>query len=429
MQDLSTKITFSAPESFQLVMTGVKYLRAYERTSEWDSLNRATEALATGMRKFPDDIAPRFYLGVAKAVSGAKNSLEAVDLLEDLLKRVDRQHMKELCLVVKYNLASAHAGTYEENGFTRARGLLEQVLKETREGTLSDIALRRQAEILLIWLDIRAVRKQKLAIQEKRKQKVLLAEDEMAEFTKKVNEIQHSLKEFKKKFDREDVPDHERNEVMADYWNNVGIVEWYLAEVVESEDERKRDAQQAITSFRKSVQCKLNWPPPRSNMAAVYSDILHDSEKAKEIWLSILDTEPTHDYAMLNLGYLAEEDAEKAEKQNDPDKARDSWDEAVKWFRKADSRGATLRLARVLVKNLNKPDEAKTTLDALLENLDVANSDDSKYRSEAYEIMGIVEERLGNRPQAIAAYEKSDRADARDALRRLVGGNSGSNRP
>src|SRR5204863_10025647 len=136
--------------------------------------------------------------------------------------------------------------------------------------------------------------KQKLAIQEKRKQKVLLAEDEMAEFTKKVNEIQHSLNEFKKKFDREDVPDHERNEVMADYWNNVGIVEWYLAEVVESEDERKREAQQAITSFQKSVQCKLNWPPPRSNMAAVYSDILHDSEKAKEIWLSILDTEPTH---------------------------------------------------------------------------------------------------------------------------------------
>src|SRR5712692_9112187 len=98
MQDLSRKVTFSAPESFQLVMTGVKYLRAYERTAESDSLNRATEALATGVRKFPNDVAPRFYLGVAKAMSGAKKSREAVDLLEDLLKRVDRQNIMELCL-------------------------------------------------------------------------------------------------------------------------------------------------------------------------------------------------------------------------------------------------------------------------------------------------------------------------------------------
>lgn len=49
-----TKLTFSNPESFQLVMTGLKYLRAYEQTSDQSSLDRATETLAQGVQMFPE---------------------------------------------------------------------------------------------------------------------------------------------------------------------------------------------------------------------------------------------------------------------------------------------------------------------------------------------------------------------------------------
>jgi tetratricopeptide (TPR) repeat protein len=427
MQDLSKKVTFSTPESFQLVMTGVRYLRAYERKAEPDSLDRATEALGTGMRKFPDDIAPRFYLGVAMAISGAKNSREAVDLLEDLLKRVDKKNIEDLRLAVKYNLASAHAGTYKEEGFERARDLLNQVLKESTGAIVSsELALRGQAEILLIWLDIRTIRDQRLAIIDKRKRKVQLDQYEIADFEKKLNEIQEHLRKFKEKFERENVADHDRNEVMADFWNNWGIVEWDFAEATELEDERAAHGKKAIKSFQESLKCKINWPPPRSNIANVYHEIFNDRETAKDIWLSILDTEPTHDFAMLNLGDLA---VENAEEEKDTEKSRASWDEALEWYSKAESRGATFKQANVLLENLNRPQDAKAILDELLANLDPTKSDDAKDRSKVCEVMGRIQERLGNIQEAIAAYTRSDQPKAREALLRLSGGISGSGRP
>jgi tetratricopeptide (TPR) repeat protein len=419
MQDLPNKLKFSTPESFQLVMTGLRYLREYERKAKPDALNLATETLTIGVRKFPHDIAPRFYLGVAKAVSGAKNSGEAVTLLEGLLKDIDKYNNTDLRLAVRYNLACAYAGTYEPEGFKQARNLLGEVLRELPKGkNAAQIALQRQAEILLIWLDIRDVRDEKLAIQKKRKQGAKPEQREIEEFKKKIHAIEKGMERFKIEFDREDIAEHERNDVLADYWNNHGIITWYLAEIQESEKERLENGQKAIDSFQKSLQCKLDWPPPRSNMATVYHDILEDRAKAEEIWLSILDTEPTHAYAKWNLGYLAEE---KAEKQKDPSKARPYWEEAVEWYRKAESRSATLRMAKVLLNNLHKTTEAKAVLDELLKKLDPAKSDDSRYRSEAYEIMGQVQERLGKIEEAITAYEKSDQLKAREALDRLKG--------
>jgi tetratricopeptide (TPR) repeat protein len=424
MQDLAKKLTFSAPESFQLVMTGLKYLREYERKAQPNTLNRATETLAAGVRKFPRDIAPRFYLGVAKAVSGAKNSGEAITLLEELLKDIENYNNQDLRLAVKYNLASAHAGTYEPEGLRKARDLLDEVLKELpKEKTAPQTVLQRQVEIFLIWLDIRDVREQKLAIQKKRRQGAKLEQREIEELRRKIHAIAQDMEKFRHEFDGEGVAEHERNDVLADYWNNNGIISWYLAEVEESEERRRENGQKAIDSFRKSLQCKLDWPPPRSNMASVYHDILEDRTQAEEIWLSILDTEPSHAYAKLNLGYLAEE---KAEEQKDPDKARAYWEEAVDWYRKAESRGAALRMAKVLLKNLQKTAEAKAVLDELLEKLDPGKPDDSRYRSEAYEIMGEVQERLGNVADAIAAYGKSDRPKALEALARLGGANPGS---
>jgi tetratricopeptide (TPR) repeat protein len=419
MQNLPQKLKFSTPESFQLVMTGLRYLRAYQHKAEPDTLNRATEALATGVRKFPNDIAPRFYLGVTKAVSGAKNSHEAVSLFEDLLKRINEQNTRDLCLAVKYNLASAYAETHEEEGFTRARELLAQVFKETRGATTSsDVALRRQAEILSIWLDIRKVRDPRLAIQNKRKKNAPPDPLEVSKFKEDVNAIRRRLEKFKEEFDREGVPEHERNEVLADYWNNMGIVDWYLAEAEESERERIEYGHQAIKSFQESLQFKLDWPHPRSNIATVYHDILNDPEHAEEVWLSILQTEPTHAWAMLNLGDLA---AENAAEQKRPDKARARWEEAVEWYRKSASLAGTLKQADVLLQNLHQPDEARAVLDALLDRLDPAKPDEAKYRSQAYETLGRVQERLGNKSEAIAAYEKSDQPKAREALVRIEG--------
>ncbi|MFZ0760011.1 MAG: hypothetical protein WAM69_08690 [Candidatus Sulfotelmatobacter sp.] len=77
-------------------------------------------------------------------------------------------------------------------------------------------------------------------IEKKRKEKTPLGEHELSDFKKEVNEIRKHLERFKEEFDREGVPEHERNEVLADYWNNMGIVEWYLAVAVAEESERER---------------------------------------------------------------------------------------------------------------------------------------------------------------------------------------------
>ncbi|HEY6252475.1 MAG TPA: hypothetical protein VI685_21175 [Candidatus Angelobacter sp.] len=421
MQDLPKKLKFSAPESFQLVMTGLRYLREYERKAEAGTLNRATEMLATGVRKFPHDIGPRFYLGVAKAVSGAKNSGEAITLLEGLLKDIEKYNNRDLMLTVKYNLACAYAGTYEPEGLRKARQLLGEVLNELpKEKTAAQNVLQRQAEIFLFWLDIRDVREGKLAIQRQRKQEAKPEQREIEDFRKRIYTIEKNMARFKEEFDREGVAEHERNDVLADYWNNHGIITWYLAEVEESEEIRRQNGQKAIGSFQKSLRCKLDWPPPRSNMAMVYHDILKDRAQAAKIWLSILDTEPTHAFAMINLGGLAEE---KAKKEKNPNTARVYWKEAVDWYRKAESKSAALSRARVLLNELHETAEARAVLNELLEKLDPANPGNATYCSKACEIMGEIQERLGNVAEAIAAYEKSDRPKAREALARLRGAN------
>jgi hypothetical protein len=419
MADLPNKMRFSSAESFQLVMTGLKYLRAYERNAAADSLDLATETLTRGVRKFPGDVAPRFYLGVAKTVSGARNSGEAIRIWTRLLADIEEYNSKDLKVSVKYNLACAHAGTYEPTDFTEARRLLGEVLRElpTRK-TDVQTALQRQAEILLIWLDIRDIRDTRLKIRDLRQKGTKPERNEFEQFSGKLRAIEGQMEAFKRAFDQDNIGEHERNEILADYWNNHGIISWYRAEIDASENERREHGEKAIESFQQSLDYKLNWPPPRSNMAMVYHDIFKDPQKAEEIWLSILDTEPTHDFAKMNLGDLK---MERAEQQTNLKEKHLYWEEAIKWYREAESRSAALRIARVLLNNLGKVAEAKSALDDLLARLDPAIPHNSSYRSEAYELLGEVHERLGKIEEAIAFYKESERPEAKKALDRLTG--------
>jgi tetratricopeptide (TPR) repeat protein len=410
------QLQFSDPKSFQLVVTGLKYLRDYERNAKPETLSRATDELARGMRMFPKDVAPKFYLGVAKAISGAAGAKEAVSLLSE----VDRLNLEPIRLLVKYNLAAATVETYDENRYGEARELLKEVEREAPANpTESNQALHLQAQVLLIYMDIRRLRPERLKIGGMSPQERAQNGPAIHTFKADVMEIRSRLEKLGDEFDRQNVAEHERVGILAEFWNNMGILEWYLA-IPEAPGEftRRTQGMKALASFEKSLQYRHGWPPPRSNIAMVYEEILGDDARAKEIWLSILKTEPSHAFAKERLGDLA---MKRPETIRDADKQIKAWEEAAAWFRESGGRGATLKLANVLLEKLNRPEEARETLQALLGRLDSADEDAKRKIPEAYFLLGLAEERLGDESAAESAYLKSDLYPAKEALRRLKG--------
>jgi tetratricopeptide (TPR) repeat protein len=415
MRELN-QLQFSAPQSFQLVVTGLRYLRDYERDAKPETLNRATDELARGMRMFPADVAPKFYLGVAKAISGAAGAREAISLLSE----VDQLNLKPIRLLVKYNLAAATIETCDESRYGGARELLELVEREAPDyPTASNRALQLQAQVLLMYMDIRRLRPERLKIGAMSLQERAESAPAIDKFKTDVMDFRSCLEKFGEEFDRENVTEQERAGILADFWNNKGILEWYLA-IAETPGEftSRTHGMKALACFEKSLQHRHGWPPPRSNIAMVYEEILGDDARAREIWLGILKTEPSHAFAKERLGDLA---MKRSETIRDADKQIKAWDEAAKWFRESGGRGATLKLANVLLEKLNSPGEATDTLQTLLGRLDPADEVAKRMLPTVYFRLGVAEERLGDESAAVSAYLKSGLPTATDALRRLKG--------
>lgn len=285
---------FTDTQSFRLFVEGMKGLSAYERSAEQDSLRTAETKLVKCVKEYPQDVLPQFYLGVVKVFQGYRGVDEAIRVFENI-----EQNVPVLRPAAMYNLAAAYIEQYTLESLDLARNWLKKCIKELgKDESVERASLRLQAEVLLLFYEIR----QRLWV--KRTDPVDALREEL---DNTVPELQGKLDEFLVQANAaRRIPDAARTDIMADYWNDRGILEEFQAWTAPNPKEKKKRAETAINSYEESLKWKLNWIPPKSYMARVYMDLLEDYDSAIRCWQEVQQVRPDDNYAEYMLGRLFE---------------------------------------------------------------------------------------------------------------------------
>ena len=312
------------------------------------------------MEKYPNDVLPRFYLGVAKSLTGYGGIREA----ESHLRKVLESRVESLRLTAMYNLAATFIEAYTSESFHRAQILLEDLIGELRKkrsnvsvygALLTKLRRRRydardellfQAWAVLLYSQIHGT---------------LWAKRDTGSLEELASDIaarKQGLDQFKAEFDEaggEQIPGS--REIFADYANDWGMYEWSLASLHRTTDsaESRRRGEAAVKWFDEALSKKPNWPPARANKAGVYEEVLGDDDKAIELWTELTRGLAQAEFACYNLGKIY---AKKKEYRR-----------AVEWLEKADPiPGAEPERARILQEHLGSPAEARAIWEAILKN-------------------------------------------------------------
>jgi tetratricopeptide (TPR) repeat protein len=292
---------FTDRESFRLFVEGMKGLLTYEQSAEPEGLRTAETKLAKCVAQYPRDVLPQFYLGVVKVFRGYDGVGDAVRVFESFASG----NVPELRAPAMYNLASAYIENYTPESLDRARYWLNKCIAELGKAASPErLTLRFQAEVVLLFYEIR----QQLWVKRKDPRDALKAEiDHVApDLDRKLNEFLKKLNAATK------IPATAREVIMADYWNDRGLLEEFQAWTASDDKTEKELAQTSVRSYERSLELKVNWIPPKSNMARVYEDLLGDFDFAIKCWREVQQTRPGDNYAEYMLGRLFEKRGDEA---------------------------------------------------------------------------------------------------------------------
>jgi tetratricopeptide (TPR) repeat protein len=133
------------------------------------------------------------------------------------------------------------------------------------------------------------------------------------EITDTAPKLQGELAGFKQDLDNEKhLPDATRSDVLADYYNDQGLLYEFMAWTASDVKNKIVLANKAVGAFKEALQWKLNWIPAKSNLARVYMDLLQDYDLAIRCWQDVELVRPGDDYAEYMLGRLYEKKGDSA---------------------------------------------------------------------------------------------------------------------
>ena len=277
-------LKFSDARSFRLFVEGMKGLQAYEHSAQQQSLNIAEAKLAECVSEYPFDILPQFYLGVVKIFQGYRGTVDAIRIFENISNDVP-----QLRIEAKYNAAQASIEQYSTKSFQAARSYLKQCIAEIAESNkLEHVRLQLQAEVLILYLDIHD------ELWKKRRDQVDTLKKEIDET---VPRLSGQLDEFQKKLDRvTKISPAARADVLADYWNDRGILQEFQAWTAPDLTKKKELTQKAIQSYVESLKWKHNWIPPKSNLARIHVELLEEYDRGLKYCDEVQQVRPDDNY-------------------------------------------------------------------------------------------------------------------------------------
>lgn len=287
---LKSDFKFSDTASFRLFVEGIKGLGVYERSAGAQGLEIAEKKLAECVAEYPRDVLPQFYLGIVKTFQGYRGVDEAIRIFEGIARDVPALRAPAM-----YNLASAYIEQYSPQSLDAARDWLKKCIAELGKTKKPEqVSLRLQAQVLLLFYEIR----QRLWVK-----RTESAKDLAQEIRETLPQLQGDLDKFLLEADAAArIPDKARQEIMADYWNDRGLLDEFRA-WIEPEEKSKQDlARVAIQSYRESLKWKLNWIPPKSNIARVQIELLKEYDSAIQLCQEVLQVRKDDNYVEYLLG-------------------------------------------------------------------------------------------------------------------------------
>jgi tetratricopeptide (TPR) repeat protein len=275
---------FTDTRSFRLFVEGIKGLQAYEHFAQRQGLETAEAKLAECVSKYPFDVLPQFYLGVVKIFQGYRGTVDAIHIFENISNDVP-----QLRIEAKYNAAQAYIEQYSTGSFNAARNYLNQCVQEIAASAKSeDVRLRLQAEVLILYLDIHD------ELWKKRREPV---ETLKKEIDGTVPRLSGQLDEFQKKLNKATwISQAARADILADYWNDQGILQEFQAWTAPDPKKKEELTQKAIQSYVESLKWKLNWIPPKSNLARIHVELLQEYDKGLKYCDEVQQVRPDDNY-------------------------------------------------------------------------------------------------------------------------------------
>ncbi len=360
---MSDCLALSCSESFRLFSEGLQALTAYEQSAEKSCLETANQRLELCVNKYPADVLPKFYLGIAKSFLGDMQHLEEAI---NYFRSVESINIHTLRLSTKYNMAASYIEKYNDTDMQRAEELLDEVITElsekkslrnetlwTRFLTLLRIQNKPQVDEFLFqsWALLLYVRIHR-DLWEKRQP------DNLEGLGSTIEKLGQELDRFWKEFNLAD-PGHNSGVkgILADYWNAKATFEESLASLysIEQPEVSREHAAKAIAEFEKAIRMKPNWPAAKANIARMNWKLLGQVDKAEALFTELINGVEQVEYAYYCRGEISFE-AKKYKR-------------AAEDFAKASNKipRAQKKLARTL-QLLNQPIKAREVLERFLEN-------------------------------------------------------------
>jgi tetratricopeptide (TPR) repeat protein len=290
---LADDLQLSNSDSFRLFTEGVVALDSYERSGAPGSLETAGARLTQCVQKYPADVLPRLYLGIAKSFLGDMNQQEAIRFLQS----VESSGVESLRLPAKYNLATAYIEEYSSESMRRAEMLLTDLQKDLEPEKASQAELYFQSWAVLLYVKIHRHLWDYRNCQKP---------EELAERLPLIEELGQELDRFYSDF--ESAGGHRiagSDDIMAEYWNAKATYEESLAGLYRPDPEKSRQhATKAVHAFQEALQIRHNWSAPKANLGRITWELLGNLEEAENIFRDITQGFEDVEYAYYNLGKI-----------------------------------------------------------------------------------------------------------------------------
>lgn len=276
------QLKLSSPESFALFTEGLQALADYEKTARREKAELSSNRLETCVMKYPQDVLPRFYLGIAKSYLGGLAQQDAIRHFQS----VQQTSVNYLRLAANYNLAAAFIFEYTGRSLERA----EAILKQTKE----ELETVKSPELYFpVWIDLLWV-----TVRQRLWWKVTHGQSEglQPEF----DELGKDLRNFNKAFTRAKKKIPEADVVLADFRNVEGL---FFESKAHFEPVNKLEhAETAEAKFGEALRIKAGWPAAKANLARVYIELLGQLDTAIDLLFELTKGVEQVEYSHYLLG-------------------------------------------------------------------------------------------------------------------------------
>lgn len=292
-------LKLSDAESFRLFGEGLLNLSQYEQRADRDALESAEMYLRECSDKYPNDVLPRFYLGVVNTYLGGMNQEDAIDCFRNVLATED----DVLRLAASYNLAVAYIQQQTPQGFDQAQAVLKQTISQLQRASENLYA----SELLFqTWVDLLFVRvRQTLWINRRNTNRA-------QELQLEANGLQKELDEFESELNDPVNRPFITDQIWADYFNVRGLLlesrAWFSKHLSDNRGETDY-ATSAVNIFKKSMERRQSYAAPKANLARVYYDFawMNKQDVAAALWGELVKGVEEVEYSHYGLGrYFAE---------------------------------------------------------------------------------------------------------------------------